>query len=145
MVTTVATSLTGATRNGILPQRRWTASMTLSVPWPSASGATTCTIPKATRKPSGSKSSGTVADCAAAIPTARTLRKRAVEDPAKVPAAAASSVHFNRLASSVPSSIPRCLAHVSKASPGLIHEAGAGSARHLIFIESPIFMDPPMP
>jgi hypothetical protein len=80
----------------------------------------------------------------AAIPTAGTLRKRAVEDPAKIPAAAARSVHFRRPASSVPSSIPRCLAHVSKASPGLLHEAGAGGARHLLFIESPIFMDPPM-
>ena len=32
MVRTVATSLTGATSSGIRPHRRWTASITLSVP-----------------------------------------------------------------------------------------------------------------
>jgi hypothetical protein len=104
IVTTVAASLTGATIRAMRPERWWTASMTLSVPCPSASGARKRTRRWATTNPTGSQSSRQGAPTMAATPQSSRRRKIAVPVPASTPTAVASNVHLIRLATSVPCS-----------------------------------------
>ncbi len=105
MVTMVAASLTGATVAGIRPARRWTASMTRSVPCPSASGANQRTRRLAARNPGGSSHGA----AGAARRTARSSSQRneAVEQPTSAPTPLASTVHLTRLPKRVPSSRSR--------------------------------------
>jgi hypothetical protein len=104
MVNTVATSLTGATVVRIRPHRRWTASITFSVPCPVASGASHHTIAAAPAKPKGRSESRTGTLAAWALAQASAFRKALVDSLVTAPTAAASAVHFRRLANSVVSS-----------------------------------------
>ena len=54
-VSTVASSLTGATSQSILPERSWIAAITASVPWPLAVGAKRPDQPDAGGSASGSR------------------------------------------------------------------------------------------
>ena len=121
IVTTVAASLIGATASGMRPPRWWTASMTLSVPCPSASGARKRTRRCAATKPGGSHSRCHGACAASPVTQSRIRRKIVVPTPARMPTAAASSVHLTRLATRVPCSAniraQRCSCGVSFTHP----------------------------
>ena len=121
IVTTVAASLIGATASAMRPARWCTASMTLSVPWPSASGARKRTRRCASTKPGGSQRSRQGARAPSAIARSRVRRKIVVPRPARTPTATARSVHLTRLATRVPCSAniraQRCSCGVSLTPP----------------------------
>jgi hypothetical protein len=104
IVSTVATSLIGATFGAIRPQRRWTASMTFSVPCPAASGASTCTSTAAASRPGGRSQRLYGRRLTASAVHVSDARKAAVEAPTSTPTPAARAVHLTTLAKSVVSS-----------------------------------------
>ncbi len=103
-MTTVAASLTGATRQSILPERVCTAAMTASVPWPRASGANRRTSQTDAGSARGRSAQGPkgprVSRPAAAPAHASAARNPRVPSPTQTPAPAPSKAHLEVLMSS---------------------------------------------